>query len=168
MKVQSVIVMNVISARIILHLIKNSSVKVTGRVYNVRGSLSCNSLNVVYIFARIVETSMQVHPLILRLDLESINATSRLRKIGVILTDILTTNVVTEAILTYFSKYSQQNLCKMMLTWKVNCEKERIIDNVRILFRTCIQVKEKVLRKTDGVSFVIMEPGNKSNTPRPF
>ena len=54
---------------------------------------------------RIMETSMYVRLLILRLDLESTKVKSGLRKIGVVLADSLTTNVVTEGILTYFSKY---------------------------------------------------------------
>ena len=53
----------------------------------------------------IMETSMYVRLLILRLDLESTKVKSGLRKIGVVLADSLTTNVVTEGILTYFSKY---------------------------------------------------------------
>lgn len=55
---------------------------------------------------RIMETSMYVQLLVLRLDLESTKVKSGLRKIGVVLADSLTTNVVTEGILTYFSKYS--------------------------------------------------------------
>ena len=54
---------------------------------------------------RIMETSMYVWLLILRLDLESTKVKSGLRKIGVVLADSLTTNVVTEGILAYFSKY---------------------------------------------------------------
>ena len=54
----------------------------------------------------IMETSMYVQLLVLRLDLESTKVKSGLRKIGVVLADSLTTNVVTEGILTYFSKYS--------------------------------------------------------------
>ena len=57
-------------------------------------------------FERIMETSMYVQLLVLRLDLESTKVKSGLRKIGVVLADSLTTNVVTEGILTYFSKYS--------------------------------------------------------------
>ena len=53
---------------------------------------------------KIMETSMYVQLLVLRLD--STKVKSGLRKIGVVLADSLTTNVVTEGILTYFSKYS--------------------------------------------------------------
>ena len=50
-KVQSVVAINVISAKIILYLIINFKCKVTARVYSDRGSLSCNISNVVYIIS---------------------------------------------------------------------------------------------------------------------
>ena len=54
---------------------------------------------------RTVETSLLVQLMISRLDLESTKATSRLRKIAVVLPDILTTNVVIVTIIKYFSKH---------------------------------------------------------------
>ena len=56
---------------------------------------------------RIVETSMYVQLLILRLDLEYTKATLRRRIVGVALPDILTTMVVLVALLSYFYKNSQ-------------------------------------------------------------
>ena len=72
--------------------------KVTGRVYSVRSSLSCDTHNVVHIIScMIVEASMYVQLLILRLDLEPTKATSKPRKISVVLPEILTTNVGIES-----------------------------------------------------------------------
>ena len=107
---------------------------------------------------RIVETSMYVELLILRLDLEYSNMTSRRKTTGVVLLDVLTENAVIVAILTYFSKQRWKNLCKVMLNWKVTNWKERNIGNVSFslihmvwtAFLTCIQVKEKVTGKTDS------------------
>ena len=56
---------------------------------------------------RIVETSMYVQLLILRLDLEYTKAALRRRIVGVELPDILTTMVVLVALLSYFYKNSQ-------------------------------------------------------------
>ena len=55
--------------------------------------------------ARIAETSMLFHLLILRLHLESKRVTSKLRKKGVALPDILTENVVIVTTVIYFSKW---------------------------------------------------------------
>ena len=56
---------------------------------------------------RIVETSMYVQLLILRLDLEYTKAALRRRIVGVALPDILPTMVVLVALLSYFYKNSQ-------------------------------------------------------------
>ena len=106
MKFLSAIVINVISARIILYLI-NLRVRllVECTVFEVACLLIALILFTLFLVI-IAETSMQVQLLILKLDLEFTKATSRLRKIGVVMADILTTNVVIEAILTYFFKYS--------------------------------------------------------------
>ena len=49
MKVQSIVVKNVISVRIILQLIIHLSVSLMFKLYSGRGSLYCNYYNVVYI-----------------------------------------------------------------------------------------------------------------------
>ena len=107
MKVQPAIVMNVIFARIILSLIINLSARllVESTVLDIACLITALMLFPLFL-ARTVETSMYLQLLILSLDLELTKATSRLRKTGVVLPDILTTNVVIEAILKYFSKYS--------------------------------------------------------------
>ena len=92
------------SAKIILNLIINLSIRLLGRVCCVRGSLSCNSPNVVYIIPCKNCTDQYVG------SATDFKARFRIgksrRKIGVVLSDILTTNVVIVAILTYFSKCS--------------------------------------------------------------
>ena len=107
MKVQPAIVMNVIFARIILSLIINLNARllVESTVLDIACLITTLMLFPLFL-VRIVETSMYLQLLILSLDLELTKATSRLRKTGVVLPDILTTNVVIEAILKYFSKYS--------------------------------------------------------------
>ena len=57
---------------------------------------------------------------------------------------------------------------KVMLTWKVSHGKRRNIGNVSfsvikmvlIVFLICIQVQEKVVRKTDGVRFINLRTFN--------
>ena len=107
MKVQPAIVMNVIFARIILSLIINLSARllVESTVLDIACLITALMLFPLFL-VRTVETSMYLQLLISSLDLELTKATSRLRKTGVVLPDILTTNVVIEAILKYFSKYS--------------------------------------------------------------
>lgn len=95
-------------------------------------------------------------------NLKPTEATSRLRKIGVVLPDVLTTNVVIVTIFIYFFEYSQENQCKVMLTWKLVYGKERnigsfsLIRMIWIVFLTRVQLKKKVVGKTDCVMFVTL------------
>ena len=100
-KVQSVVVINLISVRIILYFIVNLSARLL---------VECTVLEVAcLVTAKYCLLIYIISCKNCRYRISTI-ATSRLRKICVVLPDILTTNVVIVTIVRYFSKNSKYNL----------------------------------------------------------
>ena len=101
LNVANVVVINLISVRIILYFIVNLSVRLL---------VECTVLEVAcLVTAKYCLLVYVISCKNCRYRISTI-ATSRLRKICVVLPDILTTNVVIVTVVRYFSKYSKYNL----------------------------------------------------------